>query len=183
MVRRVFASAEEADVRALRLLPILVAASSLAAEEKPDVEMLRTRERIAMLDLRTVLMAGKEYAALNGGYFGPPECLTAPEKCRPDLPKDQGPLLDPTHDWMATRIGYDRKFHPGPVADEEARVRAKAAPGSLKAYAFTVTPTKAGETGLRSFCGDSTGKFCAMASGVEPPVRDGRCMPVCKELQ
>jgi hypothetical protein len=164
-------------------MAVLAAVASATAEEKPTPELLRTRERIAMLDLRTVLMAGKEYAALNGGYFGPPECWTAPLKCRPDLPKDQAPLLDPTHDWMATRIGYDRKFHPGPVVDEEVRARAKAAVGSLKAYAFTVTPTKAGETGGRSFCGDSTGRVCAMANGSEPPVRDGRCLPACKDLQ
>jgi hypothetical protein len=167
----------------LWLMASLAMVAAAGAEEKTNPEILRTRERIAMLDLRTVMMAGKEYAALNGGYFGPPECLTAPAKCRPDLPKDQAPILDPSHDWMATRIGYDRKFHPGPPLAEDVRARARAAVGSLKAYAFTVSPTKPGETGIRSFCGDSTGRVCAMANGVEPPVRDGRCLPACKDLQ
>jgi hypothetical protein len=166
------------------LLACLLAPLAAAQQEnKPDAETLRTRERAALLDVRTVLMAARQFASVNGGYFGELRCLTAPESCLPHYPKDQAPLLDPTHDWLATRLGYVRKFHLGPVANEEARVRAKAAPGSLRAFAFTVTPEIPGETGLRSFCGDSTWKVCAVPNGTLPPVKDGRCSAPCQELK
>ncbi len=169
------------------LIPFLalVGAAHLAApqEDKPDAETLRGRERMALLDVRTILMAGRQFAGWNGGYFGELRCLTAPESCLPAFPKDEAPLLDPTHDWLAPRLGYVRKFHPGPPADEEARLRVSAAAGSLKSFAFTVAPEKPGQTGIRAFCGDSTGKVCAMAKGEEPPVKDGRCASPCQELK
>jgi hypothetical protein len=172
--------------RAGLTLPVLASLSALLAtaqEGKPDAEILRARERGALLDVRTVLMAAREFAGGNGGYFGELRCLTTPESCLPNYPKDKAPLLDPTHDWLATRLGYVRKFHPGPPAEEEARLRASAAEGSLKSFAFTVAPETPGQTGLRAFCGDSTWKVCAVASGAVPPVKDGRCMPPCQELK
>src|SRR4249920_341578 len=166
------------------LLAALGAADPAAAQEsKPDAETLRSRDRMVLLDVRTVLMAARQFASRNGGYFGELRCLTAPESCRPDFPKEEGPLLDPTHDWLATRLGYVRKFHPGPLVDEETGLRDGAATGSLKAFAFTVAPETPGQTGLRSFCGDSTGKVCAVASGAEPTVKEGRCRPPCQELK
>jgi hypothetical protein len=165
------------------LLASLVALLAVAEEPKPDAETLRIRERAALLDVRTVLMAAREFASGNGGLFGEIHCLTTPESCRPDYPKDKAPLLDPTHDWLATRLGYVRKFHPGPAADEEARLRASAAAGSLKSFAFTVAPKAPGQTGGRAFCGDSTWKVCAVASGAAPTVKDGRCVAPCQELK
>jgi len=165
------------------LATLAVAGPAASPQEKPDAETLRSRERMALLDVRTILMAARQFAAWNGGYFGEPKCLVTPEACLPDFPKDQSALLDPTHDWLATRLGYVRKFHPGPPADDEARIRVRAAPGSVKSFAFTVSPERPGETGLRAFCGDSSGKVCAIAKGTEPPVKDGRCAPPCQELK
>jgi hypothetical protein len=172
--------------RAGWIVPFLASLGALLAnaqEGTPDAETLRMRDRAALLDLRTVLVAAREFARGNGGYFGELRCLTAPESCRPDYPKDKAPLLDPTHDWLATRLGYVRKFHPGPLVDEPTRAKAGAAAGSLKSFAFTVAPEAAGQTGLRAFCGDSTGKVCAVASGEPPPVKDGLCPPPCRELK
>jgi hypothetical protein len=173
--------------RAGWLIPVLAALGAAlpaaSQEEKLDAETLRVRDRMVLLDVRTVLMAARQFAGRNGGYFGELLCLTAPESCRPDFSKEEGPLLDPTHDWLATRLGYVRKFHPGPPVDEETRLRAGAAAGSLKSFAFTVTPETPGKTGLRSFCGDSTGKVCAVPSGAEPPVKEGRCGNPCPVLK
>jgi hypothetical protein len=80
---------------------------------------LRGRDRMALLDVRTVLMAQKLFAARNGGYYGPFECLTKPETCLADFPKEEAPFLDPTHDWLVTRevlrssqAAPDRQFRP-----------------------------------------------------------------------
>lgn len=157
--------------------------ASRAQDARLDPETLRGRDRTALLDVRTVLMAEKLFAARNGGYFGPFECLTRPEACLADFPKEDAPFLDPTHDWLATRLGYARSFQLGPkVADDELGA-AKAIPGSVRTFAFTAIPVKAGETGLRAFCGDAGGKVCFTADGSPPGVRDGRCVAPCKEMK
>ena len=154
-----------------------------AQETRLDAETLRGRDRMALLDVRTVLMAQKLFAVRNGGYFGPFECLSKPEDCLAGFSKDEAPFLDPTHDWLATRLGYARSFQLGPkVADDELHP-AQAVPGSVRTFAFTAIPVKAGETGLRAFCGDASRKICFTADGAPPGVRDGRCVPPCKELK
>jgi hypothetical protein len=52
---------------------------------------------------------------------------------------------------------------------------------NLKAFAYTATPVRPGQTGQRGFCGDSGGRLCVTPDGSEPPVKDGRCEP-CKKL-
>ena len=160
-----------------------LAPATRAQDQRLDAETLRGRDRTALLDVRTVLMAQKLFAARNGGYFGPFECLTKPEACLADFPKDEAPFLDPTHDWLATRLGYARSFQLGPKVPDDELSPAGAIPGSVRAFVFTVTPVVAGETGLRAFCGDAGGKICFTADGSPPGVRDGRCVPPCKELK
>jgi hypothetical protein len=170
----------------LALAAVLTTASFAAQDpetETVDAEALRGRDRSALLDVRTVVMAGRAYAAANGSLFGTLSCYTHPETCLPDFPKDAAPFLDASHDWLAVRLGYARTFHSGPPASEEEIQRAKAAPGSLKSFAFTVAPVKPGETGLRAFCGDSTGRICVSRDGSEPRVKDGRCAQPCPELK
>jgi hypothetical protein len=169
----------------LALAAVLTTASFAQDPETEtlDAETLRGRDRSALLDVRTVVMAGRAYAAANGSLFGILSCYTHPETCRPDFPKDAAPFLDASHDWLAVRLGYARTFHPGPPASEEEIQRAKAAPGSLKSFAFTVAPVTPGETGLRAFCGDSTGRICVSRDGSEPRVKDGRCAQPCPELK
>jgi len=149
---------------------------------RPTLEELRARERHAILNVRTVLLAGKTYAASNGALFGALACLTSPASCGGAYPADAPFPLDPTYEWEGVKLGYVRRFHPGPRAGEEEARRAGAAPGSLKAFAYTAAPAKAGETGLRAFCGDSSGRFCVSKDGSEPSVRAGRCDP-CQKLE
>lgn len=154
-----------------------------AQDAKLDPETLRGRDRMALLDVRTVLMAQKLFAARNGGYFGPFECLTKPEACLEAFPKDEAPFLDPTHDWLATRLGYARSFQLGPKAADAELRPASAVPGSARTFVFTAIPVVAGETGLRAFCGDAGGKICFTVDGTPPGVRDGRCVAPCKEMR
>ncbi|HKC10427.1 MAG TPA: hypothetical protein VKI41_00045, partial [Vicinamibacteria bacterium] len=61
-------------MRPLALAAVLTTAT-FAAQEDPepenvDAETLRVRDRSAILDLRTVVMAGRAYAAANGSLFG-----------------------------------------------------------------------------------------------------------------
>jgi hypothetical protein len=171
----------------IRFLTVaLVGVSSLgspAQEEKLDAQALHGRDRAALLNVRTVLLAEKQFAARTGALYGPFECLTKPETCLPDFPKEDAPFLDPTYAWLETRLGYERQFHPGPKATEDELRRAKAVPDSLKSFAFTAVPVKPGETGLRAYCGDATGKICFTADGAPPGIRAGRCVPPCEALK
>lgn len=160
------------------------ALGSHAQEEvKVDAETLRLRDRAALLDVRTVMMASKQFAARNGALFGPLNCLTQPETCLTGFPRDEAPFLDPSHDWLETRHGYTRTFQLGPKVSPDAATAAGAWPESSKAFAFTTAPEKPGQTGLRSFCGDASGKICFLANGAPPTVKDGRCAPPCQELK
>ena len=163
---------------------LLGALGSPAQEEvKVDPETLRLRDRAALLDVRTVMMASKQFAARNGALFGPLTCLTQPETCLTGFPKDEAPFLDPTHDWLETRHGYQRKFQLGPKTGPDVLRAAGASPESSRSFTFTTTPEMPGQTGLRSFCGDASGKICFVASGAPPTVKDGRCAPPCQELK
>jgi hypothetical protein len=147
----------------------------------PSDEEFRGRERMALLAISTVVQAEKMFASVNGSLYGELRCLTHPTECLPAFDPQAASFLDPTYDWLESRLGYDRKFHPGPKATDEQLRRAGANPGSLTAFAFTVTPTQPGVSGRRAFCADSTGKICFTPDGREPPVRNGRCDP-CRKL-
>lgn len=167
--------------RAGLLLPFLLVAGAPAADTVTPEE-LKARERHAILNVRTVLLAGKIYAASNGSLFGQLSCLKDPASCGKDWPADAAFPLDPTYEWEGLKLGYVRRFHPGPRVDDEAARRAGAAAGSLSAFAYTAAPDRPGETGLRAFCGDTSGRLCATGDGREPPVKDGRCDP-CRKLE
>ncbi len=144
---------------------------------------LRARERAIILSLQTIMLAERSYAASNGGLFDEMRCLGEPWKCVPGYPADGAGFLDPTYDWLETRLDYVPVFHPGPRATPEEVSRAKASPTSLKSWAFTATPLHPGVTGLRGLCCDAKGRLCmGPEDGRQPPVKDGLCEP-CKKLQ
>jgi len=172
----------------LFLLPSLGLAQSAVPTPAPtparplDAQEIKAVERMIMIAVSTVVSAERTYAATNGSYFDEIRCLTKPGECLPGLPADAMPFLDPTYDWLEAKMGYVRKFHPGPRAAPEDIRKAGASPTSLKAFAFTATPLRPGETGSRAFCGDSSGRICFTPKGTEPPVKDGRCDP-CQKLE
>jgi hypothetical protein len=164
-------------------LPATAPSPAAEAVEAPlSPEKIKERERNVMLTVSTVLLGQRTYATANGKFFDEIACLLDPAKCIPGFAADGAPFLDPTYAWLEPRLGYARKFHPGPKAAPDAIAKAKASPSSLLAFAFTATPLKPGITGGRAFCGDSGGRMCMTADGSEPPVRDGRCEP-CQKLQ
>jgi hypothetical protein len=153
-----------------------------ATPARPDAQELEARERHAILVVRTLALAGKTYAAANGSLFGELGCLTNPASCRGSWPEDAPFPLDPSYDWEGVKLGYRRRFHPGPRASDEEALRTGAARGSLKAFAYTAAPELPGQSGLRAFCADSSGRFCVTPDGREPTVKNGRCDP-CKKLE
>jgi hypothetical protein len=157
-------------------------AEAQATPEALTPEAMRSRERNVLIAVSTVVHAEKSYAAQNGGFFDEVRCLMRPTECRPGLAADILPFLDPTYNWLEPRLGYVRAFHPGPRPSPEDIQKAGASASSVKAFAYTATPLQPGVSGIRAFCGDSSGRLCFTPDGREPPVKDGRCDP-CKKME
>jgi uncharacterized protein DUF4190 len=132
-------------------------------------------EAAAIGDVHVVITAEALYQKANAGYFDRLECLAAPEEC---IPGHHGPsaisgrLLS-----TGAEKGYRRTFHPGPRAEP---VPPNASPSSLMAFAYVATPAVPGKTGVRTFCGDATGRICYATGVIVPEL--GVCPEDCKSL-
>lgn len=128
-------------------------------------------EAAAIGDVRSVISAQAAYASQNGGYYDTLECMGAPAGCIPDYggPTFLDPLLASGND----KGGYRRTLHLGPPADPSSASQ-PISPSSVRAFAYVAVPIQAGQTGVRSFCGDHNGIVCASMG--EPEVVDGECV-------
>jgi hypothetical protein len=138
--------------------------------------LLRARvsanEAAALGDVRDVIMAEAQYQNANAGYFDRLECLAAPQGC---IPGGHGPSVI-SERLLSTAVdkGYRRTFHPGPRVEPSP---AKASPSSLMAFAYVATPAVPGQTGVRTFCGDASGRICYATGVVVPEL--GVCPKEC----
>jgi type IV pilus assembly protein PilA len=142
--------------------------------------LLRARvsanETTAIADVRTVISAEAAYQASSGGSYGTIECLVRPGEC---LPRYAGPsLLEARLASGQPERGYLRTFHPGPATGEDAG----GTRSGFSSYAYTAVPVTHGQTGVRSFCGDATGRLCYTTDGSAPDVSGGNCPPEWSDL-
>ena len=148
--------------------------------------LLRARvsanEAATIGDIRTVISAEAAYQSVSGGFYGPPPCLATPTAC---VPAYSGPtFLDPALASATVKSGYRRTFHPGPAASVTASAPGSPfATGSLEGFAYTAVPVEPGKTGARSFCGDASGRVCAVRTGAID-ASAGACpsSPACPDL-
>lgn len=147
----------------------------LAAVAIPS--LLRARvsanEAAAIGDVRTVISAQAAYSSVNGGAYGAMQCLSDPKTCKPSY---AGPtFVDTTLSSLADKSGYKRAFFPGRPIRTGAR--------SYRSFAYTAVPLQAGQTGVRSFCGDSSGLVCSDPQGAPILPSAGACPSTCSPLQ
>jgi type IV pilus assembly protein PilA len=136
--------------------------------------LLRARvsanEAAAIGDIRTVISAEAAYQSANNGYYDTMQCLATPATCIPDY---TGPtFIDPALASATLKSGYKRTFHAGPVP---ARRPSGTSPSSMETWAYVAVPATQGQTGVRAFCGDSSGVIRVTLDGREPGVADGNC--------
>lgn len=140
-------------------------------------------ESAAIGELRTLISAQYTYQSVNGGHFdGDLECLLRPVACIPGYPPDAPPFLGEDIASLVPRRGYEPAFHPGPPPES---IPPESSPSSVTTWAYVTTPSAPGYSGVRSFCGDSTGQICARRDGSVPPLRDdGTCdLERCETIQ
>ena len=121
--------------------------------------LLRARvsanEAAAIGDVRTMVSAQAAYQA-GTGSFGPLECLAAPatpgclEGHLANLPQ----FLDRQMADTSTQRGYRRIFVAGP------RRPTRLNPSGIASYCYAAVPVQPGQTGVRSFAADPTGRIC-----------------------
>ena len=134
---------------------------------------------MAIGDIRSVISAEAAYQSANGNYYDTLECMGAPTGC---IPNYTGPVfVDSTLSSGALKGGYKRTFHPGPAAPSSPDAGTRS-PSSMTAFAYTAVPAEPNRTGIRGFCGDSSGRICVTMDGTEPKVVNGECAPDCRML-
>jgi len=134
--------------------------------------------------VRTVISAQAAYQTVNQGFYdGRWECLSGPQTCIPDY---AGPTFIDAALFAGSRSGYVHELQGGARAAAAKGI----SPSSTDAFAVIAYPVAAGKTGVRAFCGDATGRVCAVSSGSReeliagsPGQSDIRCADVCRQLR
>jgi hypothetical protein len=139
-------------------------------------------EHAALRDIRAIQSAQAAYRTVNGGLADAKlECLVQPSSCLHGYPADAVHFLDASQAALGEKRGYRRSFRPGPPPDE---IPLRGSATSVRSFAYLAVPVEAGETGVRGFCGDSSGNVCFTVDGTAPPLlADGTCdLEACSRL-
>jgi hypothetical protein len=175
-----------ASVLSITLMPFVLGIAAAIAIPSLLRARVAANEAAAIGDIRAMLAAQEAYKAANGGFYDTPVCLSAPGRCIPDY--KGAPFLDAAIASRAEHSGYAREFRAGPAPDLE-RLRAlralsgPASRSSLTFYAYVVTPLAHGQTGVRGFCADASGRICVTHDGSAPETVEGMCPADCTVLQ
>jgi hypothetical protein len=133
-------------------------------------------------DIRTVISGQAAYQSMNGGFYESRiECLSDPGQC---IPNSTAPAAVGATTLAQTRSGYSRELITSPPV---SGLPPGISPSSTTSYAFVAHPLTQGQTGVRSFCGDHTGRICFDPGGRDELVdRTGDevlCSMSCQDLQ
>jgi type IV pilus assembly protein PilA len=154
------------------LIPVWLIVAAIAIPSLLRARMA-ANESAALGDVRTLISAEAVYAGANGGYYDKLECLAQPALCIPGPSAPSQAMIDTMVANTTPRHGYEFALHLGPQAPPESG--RPASPSSVTSYAYVAVPVKAGNTGLRAFCGDETGVVRFSADGSAPTIFSGRC--------
>jgi len=154
----------------IELLIVVAIIGIIAAIAIPS--LLRARvsanEAATIGDIRTVISAQAAYQSANGGFYtgngGLLGCLFEPGTgaCIPNYPANAPTFLDSQLANFLAKSGYNRSMEPGP---QPAPIPPSADPASIVNYAYLASPINVGQTGVRSFGGDSSGVLCFAPDG------------------
>jgi hypothetical protein len=135
-------------------------------------------EDAAVGNIKALLAAEAVVARYNQGFFVPAECLLSPRVCLPGYVG--GELVNAGAFSNEVIHGYRWQLHSGARLDPAVLAGTSASPQSLQSVAITMVPNEPGQTGVKSFCGDTTGQVCYVPEGLIRVVggRCGECQPV-----
>ena len=157
----------------IELLIVVAIIGIIAAIAIPS--LLRARvsanESATLGDIRTLISAQAAYQSANGGFYDSNlDCLTSPSTaCIPNYPANAPTFLDSQLAAESPKSGYNRVFVGGPAP---AGINPAVVSGtSASIYRYDATPINGGQTGVRGFAADHSGRICFTNDGV--PVLPG----------
>ncbi len=141
----------------MSLLVVVAVIGIIAAIAIPS--LLRARisanEAAAIGDVRTVISGEAAFESAAGNY-GSLHCLASPSspRCLTAYPATAPTFLDSSIGSLVAKGGYERVFVQGDAAPTGR------SPGGVRTYCYSAFPVNAGQTGVRSFGGDQSGRIC-----------------------
>ena len=171
----------------LELVFLVAVAGIVAAIVIPALVRARVaaNESATVGDIHTLISAQTAYRSANVGFYdGNLDCLVDPDagNCIPSYPTSGPSFLDSMLASQQSKAGYNRSFA---GARPPAPIPAQASATSVQTYRYDATPAAVGETGVRGFAGDASGRVCFTSDGSRvPPGPDvGTLPPGCLVLR
>ena len=167
----------------IELLIVVAIIGIIAAIAIPS--LLRARvsanESATLGDIRTLISAQAAYQSANSGFYDSAlSCLVSPATgCIPSYPAIAPTFLDSQLASQNSKSGYNRSFSFGAIQNGVAT----ASPSSTSVYAYDATPVVVGQTGVRGFAADSSGRICFTTAGTAVGTAAGVLPPTCNDLR
>ena len=149
----------------IELLIVVAIIGIIASIAIPNLIRARVsaNESATIGDLRALISAQAAYQSANGGlYDASLTCLTAPSTgCIPSYPSIAPTFLDSQLAAQGTKSGYNRSFQGGALI----ATLPSSSTTSTAAYRYDATPAVVGQTGVRGFAADFSGRICSTTDG------------------
>lgn len=149
----------------IELLIVVAIIGIIAAIAIPS--LLRARvsanEAGTIGDIRSVISAQAAFQSAANGWYAPIACLNVPATCIIGYPTSAPTFADATITATTPKSGYNRSFTPGNVPTTLPTTLANV----LDGYCYGASPSTIGQTGVRGFGGDASGRVCQNITGLD----------------
>lgn len=151
----------------IELLIVVAIIGIIAAIAIPS--LLRARvsanEAGTIGDIRSVISAQAAFQSAASGWYAPITCLSTPAPCIINYPATAPTFADQTITALSPKSGYNRSFiagnAPNPAPPASVLV------GVLDGFCYGAAPSTVGQTGVRGFGGDASGRVCQNITGAD----------------
>lgn len=151
----------------IELLIVVAIIGIIAAIAIPS--LLRARvsanEAGTIGDIRSVISAQAAFQSAASGWYAPIACLSVPANCIVNYPANAPTFADATIVALTPKSGYNRTFSagnpPNPMPPASVLV------GVVDGFCYGAFPSTVGQTGVRGFGGDASGRVCQNITGVD----------------
>ncbi len=165
----------------IELLIVVAIIGIIAAIAIPS--LLRARvsanEAGTIGDIRSVISAQAAFQSAANGWYAPILCLNVPAPCIIGYPTTAPTFMDATMVAQTAKSGYNRTFVPGVVPSGLPTTLA----GVLDGYCYGAFPSSIGQTGVRGFGGDASGRVCQNITGADECAGAQALVPTCTVIQ